>query len=320
MKLQEIYALAVSLGAEHDARGCGLAMKELEKACKAFEALAPEEREFFDPDKLQNPYGDTRILYGDPELEVKKILAGIDMEIGELLLADRLNERGAAIDLVLAHHPEGRALLNLAEVMRLQPGVLSNFGVQLNVAEALMEDRAKEVDISVGVTNYQRSVDAARLLDLPMLCVHTPCDNLVVDFLSKLMEKERPETVGDILKLLKTIPEYAAACRSNNPPQVVSGAEHRSAGRVFVDMTGGTGGPKEYYKLVGDAHVGTVLCMHAGKEILEVARENHLNVVIAGHMPSDCLGVNLFLDRLQARGVEILTCSGLTRIERLRQE
>jgi len=251
---------------------------------------------------------------------VGRILAGIDMEIGELLLADRLNERGAGIDLLLAHHPEGRALLNLADVMQLQPGVLSRYGVQLNVAEALMEDRAREVDISVGVTNYQRAVDAARLLNLPFMCVHTPCDNLVVDFLSQLMEKEQPETVGDILKLLKTIPEYAVACRSNNPPRVVSGAEGRSAGRVFVDMTGGTGGPKEYYKLVGEAHVGTVLCMHAGKEILEVAREAHLNVVIAGHMPSDCLGVNLFLDQLQPRGVEILTCSGLTRIERLRQE
>ncbi len=316
MKLKDIYQLAIDLGADHDPRGREKALKDLARAKKAYEALAEADKPFFDQDKLINPYGDTRILNGDAELEVRRLIAGIDMEIGELLLADRLNERGAGIDLVLAHHPEGRALLNLPEVMQMQPAVLSACGVQLNVAEALMEGRAKEVDTSVGVTNYQRGVDAARLLNLPMLCVHTPCDNLVVDFLTCLMAAEQPETVGDVIKLLKTIPEYAAACRNNNHPQVVSGAEGRSAGKVLVDMTGGTGGPKEYYKLVSEAHVGTVLCMHAGKEILEVAKEAHLNVVIAGHMPSDCLGVNLFLDRLQAQGLEILACSGLTRIER----
>ena len=320
MKLEEIYTLAVSQGAEHDPRGYETAMKELARANEEYADLKAEERQFFDQDRLSNPYGDTRILNGDPALEVRRLLAGIDIEIGELLLADRLNQEGAGIDLVLAHHPEGRALQNLSDVMQLQPGVLSVYGVQLNVAESLMEDRAKEVDISVGVTNYQRTVDAARLLQLPMMCVHTPCDNLVTDFLTKLMDQEQPELVGDILKLLKTIPEYAGAARLNNAPQLVSGTEKRSAGRVFVDMTGGTGGPKEYYKLLSEAHVGTVLCMHAGKEVLEVSRKAHLNVIIAGHMASDCLGVNLFLDQLQARGVEIMTCSGLKRQERLRQQ
>ncbi|MDO4732249.1 MAG: NGG1p interacting factor NIF3 [Bacillota bacterium] len=316
MKLQELYALAIEMGMEADPRGRAAAEKCLLKAKKAFDKLDEEEQPFFDRDQLINPYGDTRILNGEPDAEIRKLIAGVDMELSELLLADRLNEKGAGIDLVLAHHPEGRALLNLPRVMGLQPLAFAGAGVQLNVAESLLEGRCREVETSVGVSNYNRAVDAARLLGLNMMCVHTPCDNLVNTFLTKLMEAEAPETVGDVCKLLRSIPEYELAAKTNNPAMIVSGCAERSAGKVFVDMTGGTGGPKEYYRLLSEAGVGTVLCMHAGKDTIEVSKEAHISVVIAGHMPSDSLGINLFLDQVEAAGVETLCCSGLTRFKR----
>ena len=58
--------------------------------------------------------------HGRLDRQVRNILAGIDIETPELLLADRLNEKGAGIDLVLAHHPEGRAYANFYEVMKMQ--------------------------------------------------------------------------------------------------------------------------------------------------------------------------------------------------------
>ena len=316
MQLQEIYALAIEMGMEADPRGRAEAEKTLQKAKKTYEKLDAEDQPFFDQDMLINPYGDTRILNGEPTAEIHTLIAGVDMELNELLLTDRLNQQGAGIDLVLAHHPEGRALLNLPNVMDLQPLAFAGAGVQLNVAESLMEGRSREVATSVGVSNYNRTVDAARLLGLNMMCVHTPCDNQVNTFLTRLMEQEAPETVGDVCKLLRTIPEYAIAAKNNNPALIVAGSPERSAGKVFVDMTGGTGGPKEYYRLLSEAGVGTVLCMHAGKDTIEVAKEAHISVVIAGHMPSDSLGINLFLDKVEAAGVKILCCSGLTRVRR----
>lgn len=316
MQLQEIYALAIEMGMEADPRGRAAAEKTLQKAKKTYEKLDAEDQPFFDQDRLINPYGDTRILNGEPTAEIHTLIAGVDMELNELLLTDRLNQQGAGIDLVLAHHPEGRALLNLPNVMDLQPLAFAGAGVQLNVAESLMEGRSREVATSVGVSNYNRTVDAARLLGLNMMCVHTPCDNQVNTFLTRLMEQEAPETVGDVCKLLRTIPEYAIAAKNNNPALIVAGSPERSAGKVFVDMTGGTGGPKEYYRLLSEAGVGTVLCMHAGKDTIEVAKEAHISVVIAGHMPSDSLGINLFLDKVEAAGVKILCCSGLTRVRR----
>jgi len=39
-------------------------------------------------------------------------------------------------------------------------------------------------------------------------------------------------------------------------------------------------------------------------------------VVIAGHISSDSLGVNQFLDELEKRSIEIIPCSGLIRVSR----
>ena len=145
MQLQEIYALAIEMGMEADPRGRAAAEKTLQKAKKTYEKLDAEDQPFFDQDMLINPYGDTRILNGEPTAEIHTLIAGVDMELNELLLTDRLNQQGAGIDLVLAHHPEGRALLNLPNVMDLQPLAFAGAGVQLNVAESLMEGRSREV-------------------------------------------------------------------------------------------------------------------------------------------------------------------------------
>ena len=51
-------------------------------------------------------YADTAILYGSPDAQIKKILVGIDIEVGELLLADRIRQR-EGLDLAISHHPEG---------------------------------------------------------------------------------------------------------------------------------------------------------------------------------------------------------------------
>ncbi|MDI6716221.1 MAG: NGG1p interacting factor NIF3, partial [Actinomycetota bacterium] len=38
--------------------------------------------------------------------------------------------------------------------------------------------------------------------------------------------------------------------------------------------------------------------------------------VIAGHMASDAIGMNLLLDKLENSGVKIITTSGLMRVKR----
>ncbi|WP_277998243.1 hypothetical protein [Zhaonella formicivorans] len=316
MKIAEIYKLIVQKGMEADPRGLAEVQKLLDKNRKKFEELKPEEQAEFDQEQLSNPYSDTRVLYGDDEREVKTILAGIDIEMGELLLAEHLAVKGKKIDLVLAHHPEGKALAALHDVMHLQEDILYKLGVPINIAEDIMSSRIAEVKRGLSPLNHNRTVDGAKLLDLPLMCAHTPADNLVTTFLDRLFAERKPETVGDIIKILKEIPEFKEAVKVNAGPTVFVGSKERRAGKIFVDMTGGTGGSEDAYAKLADAGVGTIVGMHIGEKHRKEAEKAHLNVVIAGHMSSDSLGMNLILDELEKQGIEVLCCSGLIRHKR----
>jgi len=316
VKIGEIYRLAIERGMERDPRSKEKVLELLERERKAFDELKDDEKKEFDQDRLFNPYGDTRVLFGDPEREVSRILAGIDMETGEVLLAERLSSRGNRIDLILAHHPEGKAMAALYQVMKLQEDVLAKFGVPINVAEGIMTSRINEVKRGLMPLNHNRAVDAAKLFDIPIMCVHTPADNHVNDFLQRLFDEKQPETLGDVVKLLKEIPEYAEAVKYNAGPNIMVGGKEKRAGKIMVDMTGGASGSEDAYAKLAVAGVGTLVVMHIGEKHRKEAEKNHVNVVIAGHMASDSLGMNLFLDELARRGVEIVPCAGLLRYER----
>jgi len=315
MKVKDIYRAAVKRGTELDPRGHEEVGQDIKKATAEFDGLKEKDKKWFDMERLSNPYSDTRILYGDPEKEVKTILVGIDVEVGEILLADRLAERGKKIDLVISHHPEGRAMAALYEVMGMQAGLLLKYGVPIHVAEDLMEERIREVERKLLPVNHTRAVDAARLLDVPFMCVHTPADNAVATYLQKLFDGKKPECVSDVMDILGDIPEYQEGRGIAAGPKVVVGSEKRRAGKIFVDMTGGTGGSKKIYDGLSRAGIGTIVGMHISEDHRKEAEKNHLNVLIAGHISSDNLGINLLLDDVLT-GVDVISFSGFRRIDR----
>ncbi|MEW6624802.1 MAG: NGG1p interacting factor NIF3 [Bacillota bacterium] len=316
MRLRDIYKLAVQTGIDNDPREKEQVERVLRVAQEEYNELSEDKKSEFDKEKLENPYSDTRILVGTGEEDIQSILVGIDMEVAEVLLADRLRERGNNIDLILAHHPEGKALARLAEVMHLQEDLLHRWGVPISVAEGLMSERIKEVDRGLWPVNHNRALDAAKLLGFTFMCLHTPSDNLVTTFLQKIMDEQTPETLKDVLKILKDIPEYGAAIETNAGPKILIGSDKKRAGKIIVDMTGGTSGSEEAFGKLSQAGVSTLIVMHMGEKHRKKAEENHINVIVAGHMASDSLGMNLFLDKLANQEIKITTCSGLIRINR----
>ncbi|PKM87429.1 MAG: NGG1p interacting factor NIF3, partial [Firmicutes bacterium HGW-Firmicutes-12] len=293
MQLAEIYNLFIQLGKENDPRPEIEIKRYFKSIKKQYEEMKEAERQYFDTERLTNPYFDTRILYGDPQIEVKRVMVGIDMETPEVLMADRLREKGERVDLVIAHHPEGRALVSLYRVMHMQEDMLADLGVPINVAEGILSSRINEVERALMPLNHNRTVDAARLLGLPFMCVHTPADNMVNTFLTNLFNEKQPETLGDIVKALKELPEYHEAARIGAGPKIVVGKDNNRIGKIFVDMTGGTGGSEDAYAKLAVAGVGTIIGMHIGEKHRKEAEKNHINVIIAGHMASDSLGINL---------------------------
>lgn len=318
MKLSEFYKKAIATGMENDPRGEDLVAKELERRKKDYENLKPKEKDCFDMESLENPYSDSRILHGTGDENIKTILVGIDIEVGEVLLAETLKNRNVPIDLIVSHHPEGRAYANLYSVMHMQSDILNKFGVPINIAEGLMEGRIKEVERKLMPVNHTRAVDAARLLSIPFVCLHTPADNMVASYLQKMFDDKKPYTVDDIIDLLKEIPEYKEAEKNNAGPKILLGAKNRKAGKIFVDMTGGTEGSKEIFQSLSLSGINTIVAMHLSEDHRKEAEKNHINVVIAGHIASDNLGLNLLLDRItENEDIKVLECSGFRRISRL---
>ena len=314
MKVSEIYNLALNKGIDADLRGRAAVEKTLARRRQNYDRLSNQEKADFDTTKLTNPYADSQLLYVKNDIEVKKVLAGIDIDPAEILMAKFLGD----IDLIFSHHPIGKGLANLSDVMELQAEVLNLYGVPINVAEGLMRERISEVARGLNAKNHQRTVDTARLMGFNLICCHTPCDNLAANFLREKIGEAAPERLSDLMDILSQIPEYREAAKIGVGPKIFVGNPESHCGKIVLsEITGGTAGSAKLYAKMAMAGIGTTVGMHVSEEYRKEAEAANINVVIAGHMSSDSLGVNLFLDELQRQGVEIIPCSGLTRISRV---
>lgn len=286
VKLSRLYNLVVKLGAKRD----------------------PRSKVHIDS------YADTAILYGKADTRIQKILVGIDIEVGELLLADRIRQQHG-LDLVISHHPEGRAYAALHEAMQLQIDVLRKMGIAKDIAQQLLEERRQEVERKLLPQNHMRPVDGARLLDLPFMCIHTPADNHAFWYICKIMERKKPKRVQDIVDILMSIPEYKEAKNNLAGPRIILGNPKREVGKILVEMTGGTEGSRHVFDKLYKVGVRTLICMHLSEEHFKKVKDANLNVVIAGHISSDTLGLNLLLDRIEEEEkLEIIACSGFSRV------
>jgi putative NIF3 family GTP cyclohydrolase 1 type 2 len=287
MKLIDLFSLAIEFGGQNDPRGKG-----------RFE------------------YADSRILYGRKDAEIKKVMVGIDIEAPEILLAERIRQR-EGLDLVIAHHPEGSAWASFYEVMDLQIDMLQKTGIRRPVAEAMVEERKREVARKVLSANHMRTVDAARLLDIPLVCLHTVADNFASTYIHRLLHQNKPRRLQDVIDILEKVPEYKLAMKAECGPRIILGSPGRQAGKIFVEMTGGTEGSRKVFDKLYKTGIRTLVSMHLSEEHFRKAGDANLNVVIAGHISSDTLGLNLLLDKIERHGkLEVIESSGFRRIRR----
>ena len=314
MKIADIQSLFIKMGIEADFRGTDGVQKLLDYKKSKFQHLSLKDQDEFDKETLENPYMDSCVYNVAEDRDIKRVLVGIDIGPEEILLAKQLGN----IDLVIAHHPIGKGLAQLADVMDLQCDVYNFYGVPINVAEGLMRERISEVSRGVNSSNHQRTVDTAKLLQVNLMNAHTNSDNMAAKFLRNVIENKKFERVSDIVSALKEIPEYKEAMKIGVGPKIFVGSPEARCGKIaLTEITGGTEGSPLLYEKVAQAGIGTVIGMHISEEHKKQAQAANINIVIAGHMSSDSLGMNLLMDGLQKQGVEIVACSGVTRVSRV---
>jgi putative NIF3 family GTP cyclohydrolase 1 type 2 len=141
---------------------------------------------------------------------------------------------------------------------------------------------------------------------------------MAANFLKKMVEGKSIEHVSELVSLLKEIPEYKEAMKIGVGPKIFVGHGENRCGKIaLTEITGGTEGSPKLYEKMANAGIGTVVGMHISEEHKKEAEASHVNIVIAGHMSSDSLGMNLLMDELQKQGIEIVPCSGFTRVYRV---
>jgi len=151
---------------------------------------------------------------------------------------------------------------------------------------------------------------------MPFMCIHTPTDvigeAIVQKFLDKKLSGKADVKVSDVVEALEEIPEYKNSVRK---PVVRVGSKESYAGKVYVLMSGLTGPGAKILKEYFEAGVGTLVMMHVPeKDAKEIKEQGIGNVVIAGHMSSDSLGLNKLAKEWAKKGVETTMMSGIVEV------
>jgi len=245
--------------------------------------------------------------------EVRRVYVGIDIDVADLLLA-----RTLGVDGVIAHHPVGsHARLGLPAVIERHVAQMQAEGIPVNVAHELMVARKQPIARALHMTNYDRVVDAARRLQMPLMNVHLAADiigrKFFTDFVGRVVDGQAT-TAGGLIDELKTIPEMEASLVR---PELWLGRAENPVGRWIVQIAAGTSGGAAIYRTYYEYGISTILAMHIDdrdlRELEQLQRPG-ANLVITGHMPSDSIGMNRVIAALEQRGLEVIAGSGVIRV------
>lgn len=240
---------------------------------------------------------------------IKRVLIGIDMETPELLLAKSLD-----YDCVVSHHPKAdSSVIDFAEVMDVQIDRMIKSNVPINKAQKVLRKQQNKISPLRHASNYDRVSSAARLMKMPYMNIHIPADfiteKIVQDHLDESFKNNERKTLKDIINVLDAMPEYKNTLAK---AKLSIGSLNDYAGKIDVLMAGGTNGGIDVIKSYFEAGTGTIICMHLPLDVKQAVIEQNIgNVIIAGHMPSDSIGLLKIVNEWRKQGLEVTTMSGI---------
>ncbi len=295
MKLIEIFEKGIKLGLEYDLR------KDIDN--KIFYGLK------------KNPYPDSLIVAGNNQKKINNLFVCIDIDVSTLLLVNEIIKKGTQIDGILSHHPTGKGMYNIIKVIELQKENWQRAGIREAEAQKLFEKIYSDESIETK-GNYNGPENAANLLEIPLICLHTPIDNIVQNFFEDFFVNKQDLGVDEVLNEVKDIPECKMASENGDVPMILKNNKSEIVGRYFIDMTGGVDPPDRVFKLLKKAGINTIVGMHYNLDNVKAIIESRLSAFICGHMACDSIGMNIFCDFLEKEGVNIISGSGFYRFKR----
>jgi len=317
MTLGELYQAAIRVGMETDPRGRDALEKQMQQLTQEYEALSEREKRLFDTERLTNPFGDTRLVLGDADTELKRVVLGISISGSELLLAAELGRRGKPVDAVIGHHTSNIAggLGSRYDTAIPQVTMAAGVGVPESRAWKLVQDVVGRDEPSWDLTGLQ----IAEALEMPLMCIHSPADVCLHQLMAGQLATEKPETVGDVLNLVNDWPECQWLIeKARHAPHIDAGDARAPVGKVYMCLYGGWNPTPALFEELCKAGVSTFVVVASTAEFRELAGKYGASIVVIPHYPADNAGINIMLDRIMPDGdeFEIVECSNYVRYQR----
>lgn len=239
--------------------------------------------------------------------DINRVLLCVDATPAELMLAKDLK-----CDAVIAHHPIGNAHLNFHLVFDKHLDFMLEHGIPKQVAEAAVRKLKERVALRTHTTIYTHTVAAAEALNMPLLNIHLPCDELMRRTILSHLKASKIAKVSDIKASVEQIAEFRNAATEVLIPY---GDPSNDAGRYALVVAAGTNGGYPIAKAYFEHGISTVIYLHVNGEDLAKLKEDNVkgNLVILGHLAGDSIGLNQLADALEKDGIEVVKLGIISR-------
>jgi len=231
---------------------------------------------------------------------IKKVLITVDVSAAELMLA-----RSLGCDAVIAHHPIGISALRFSKVFSRHVDFMVQMGVPKREAWLAVQELKKKFDLRAHANIYNDVVDAAKMLKMPLVNIHQPCDEYMRNEILNKLNSGRTRYVSDMICSIEEIPEFRNA---SSRIKLVHGNVRNETGRWILVLAAGTNGGYPIAKLYYEYGISTVIYLHIDHNDAKKIHDEKLNgnLVVLGHLAGDSIGLNALADRLETFDVETL--------------
>ena len=231
---------------------------------------------------------------------IKKIMLMIDVTTADLMLAKNLG-----CDAVVTHHPIGVTAINFYKVIDRHIDYMKDNGIPENIAKKSVLDLKKRIELRNHTQIYSSVIDSAKILNMPLVNIHQPCDEYARRVISQKIQDENPNLVSDLVTTLEAIPEFKNAATKI---QVSYGQPNSNVDKWVAVIAAGTNGGFQIAKNYFDNGISTVLYFHIDYNDLVKLIESNIqgNLIILGHLAGDSIGLNALANNLENEGIQVV--------------
>lgn len=231
---------------------------------------------------------------------IKKVMLMIDVTTADLMLAKNLG-----CDAVITHHPIGKASINFYKVINRHIDYMIENGISEKTARLSVMDLRRRIEIRNHTQIYSSVIDSAKILNMPLVNIHQPCDEYARRMISERIQERDPNLVSEIITALEEIPEFKKA---ETKIQVAYGQPDTYVGKWIAVIAAGTNGGYLVARNYFENGISTVLYFHIDYNDLVKLRESNVqgNLVILGHLAGDSIGMNALGNKLENEGMQVV--------------